>query len=238
MTRHSRKLVDAAPTWAPFDGWSVLLEHGAHGAEGIGLVPGRQGRGTAVDHGAAAFVDGLAAGFCELRRSDTPFARLPAASLHITLCDGLNAGLSSEHDLGAAAIRTVPRSRIGPELDRLLAAARTPLRWRPHALEIRGHAVVVAVGTDDLIDEIERRRSDLLATLGELVDRDLDSPWRPHISIGYLLHDGHLDDDLDDVARAWSGAAPVVTPTLTTHGAAVYEFDDMATFNRSPETRV
>lgn len=224
MTR-SRKVIDAAPTWAPFAGWSILLEHTA---AGIGLA-----RPSEIEHSFALRLSKLASALAA--SAGAAIAGLPAESYHITLCDGVNTGMrrntspnwSRLVEAGAAL------SALGDDIDALCATARQPALWRPAALEIRGSAVVVAVETDADLGEMREQRRRLLERLGSIVGAELVTPWHPHITLGYLLDDENIEQHRSSCVTAWATTLPQPNDhpaTLLTDRAAIYEFSDMATF--------
>lgn len=220
MTRRSRKVVDTAPTWAPFHGWSVLFQHDR---PCIGLGPE-----TTDCRSFASEIERLTDAIAALAFDD--FARLPVDSLHITLCDGANVGLR----LDDAPVEPCDSlGTVAGEITDLVAAASVPIEWMAESLEIRGHAVVVPVATDSDLTEVSARRHRLLRRLGEVLGTDLDGDWRPHVTLGYLLDHDHVAEHRENTVRIWHATrtpAPNPPPRLTTRHAAVYEFDDMATF--------
>ncbi len=222
--KRSSKVIDATPTWAPFTGWSVLLEYEA----GIGL-----GGTGAAELAFARRLDRLADAFAAV--TGETFARLPQESFHITLCDGINAGMRKHlaPDSRQLLDPLVATTVVGEEIDALRRAAERPIHWRPVALEIRGHAVVVTVRTNAGLDDVRTQRLRLLERLGSITGAQLVTPWRPHMTLGYLVDDEHIDRTRAQCPTVWEGSSPEpggTQATLLTDRAGVYEFSDMATF--------
>lgn len=227
MKRSSKVIETGGPTWAPFGGWSVLLEHSGGG---IGL------RSTVESEYAFAHrLDQLADAFAGV--AGTSFARLPEESFHITLCDGVNAGMRKNlsADWSMLMDPTVAETVVGGEIDSLRHVARRPARWRPVGLEIRGHAVVVTAVTDTGLVDVRAQRLRLLERLGEVVGADVITPWRPHMTIGYLADDEGIDRLRAECSSVWESSSPQPGETparLLTTCADIYEFSDMATFRK------
>lgn len=223
--KRSSKVIDATPTWAPFTGWSVLLERAE---AGIGL-----GGTGAAELAFARRFDQLADAFAA--ETGETFARLPQESFHITLCDGINAGMRKHlaPDSRQLLDPLVAMTVVGEEIAALRRAAERPVRWRPVALEIRGHAVVVTVHTDARLDDVRTQRLRLLERLGTITGAALVTPWQPHMTLGYLVDDEHIDRARSLCSGIWDQSSPEpggTQATLLTGRADIYEFSDMATF--------
>jgi len=223
--KRSRKVIDAAPTWAAFSGWSVLLEHAG---AGVGLARPRDSENSFARR-LNNVADALAAS------SGVSIARLPAESWHITLCDGINTGMRRNMSPGWSRLTDpgAALATLGESVDALCLAARTAAHWTPVGVEVRGKAVVVARETDADLSEMAEQRQRLLKRLGSMVGAELVTPWHPHITLGYLLSDEHNEQRRSDCASAWVSTLPErdgKSTTLLTDRAEIYTFSDMATY--------
>lgn len=225
MTSRSAKVIDAQPTWAPFSGWTVLLENSR---ESLGV--------DARTDGGAAFAEILSQSVRNLTSATTAFAALPTDSYHVTLCDGVNDGVRTIRDTPSMQYVDPDRviGAIGAEVDELLSAARRPIDWRPESIEVRGHAVVVAMATDEDLTELRTLRTRLLERIGEMIGTNVTSRWRPHLTIGYLVDGRDADAARESADASWKQTSPNLQAgaRLGTASAGLYRFDDIATFSR------
>lgn len=215
MARRSDKVIDASPRWAPFSGWSVLLEHESGG---IGVSC----------EGATAQLYEVCTGYGSALSSELGdrFALLPIKTLHVTVCDGPN----SRHE---QALLTPPDRPFDQPVSDLIDSATHRIEWHLECAEVRGFAVVVPLSTDFDLTEIESARRDVQRLVEDRGAPPAKNSWRPHVTIGYLVDDRSAAIRARLVGECWNALIDSgQSPSLTSVTAAVYAFDDMATWRR------
>ncbi|MCZ7531695.1 MAG: hypothetical protein M5U31_15985 [Acidimicrobiia bacterium] len=242
------KIADLGPTWRRYAGVSLLFDNpgpllGASGGTrglsvpGPGDAPLLEALGDASD-----MLD------AERLRARFGLCRLPPATYHVTVCDGVNqiqaSGLRSR-SAGAVQglLRDLPLSltELPASLDflagRELVDAVGGLRVAFVAAELVRWGSVLAVrletaSRDDeaALREIREERdayaSEIEARLGLRVQA-----WRPHVSLAYFADSGGADAAGSEISR-WSDEVlgPVEEATVCFSSVSLYGFTDMVTF--------
>lgn len=243
------KVLDLAPTWAPFEGWSVLFD--ASPTEPTARRPPTpfDCSGPSPNHGLLLGLAEVTASVAELPAAVDHLAALPPSTYHVTVCDGLSRGHVGEATepirtavvdlLEALPERAVDHERLmlgsPAPLERLLTIAERSLHLVLTGLEVRGHAIVAALdpapGHEQAFVALDAARSDVLVTLAERTGLDVVTPWRPHVTLAYLANRTRVDPLQDELAElSETVLAELGAQSFISEGASVYAFDDMVTF--------
>lgn len=242
------KLVDLAPTWAPIRGWSILFDD-----PGSPPTGGRLQRLTVVREPSGLY-DSLAelAPVLVTGEGARGVAWLPPSVFHVTVADGLSnvrIGRSRRRRSRRAwerLIEALPASvdEIRRTLDRssvawrgLLEAARNPVTFAFDGAEVRGDAIVACLRpltTSDAVSlrSISRARAEALDALSRDLRADLTTPWRPHVTLGYVANRDIGSSLVDRVSTAGRSHISKVGATITFRSASLYVFTSMVEFWR------
>ena len=250
------KVAGLEPSWRSYSGLSVLFDN-------PGPTRGAQGgiRGLTVpDAGDAPLFEALAGASRMLgtagMRDAYGFCRLPPATYHVTVCDGVNELQAPEiRTRVAGAVRSVlrglPQSLAqlpaslaflsGPELSEVARAH--PITFP--AAEVVGWGSVLAVrleaaSRDDgtVFSAIEGARDRFASVIEECLGLRVQG-WRPHVSLAYFADRSGAADAEAEIPQ-WSRALldSVGEATVCFSSVSLYGFTDMATFFRAarPQT--
>jgi 2'-5' RNA ligase len=234
------------PTFAPYPGWSILLDNPGRSIRRIDL------RGRLLETDPAAPSNLLyAACWQGLKKIKSPeICALPVGSGHVTFSDGVNAEnlekLTSTHGY-AEFFKELPLTTgepLPPGLDWIQSqiAALKPwnLRLRVKDLEIfEGPAALVVLlqaadaASEATLQELRKLRrtwdEKLLADLGKPLNRS----WTPHISLAYFASQEAAFAARENL-EAWREILHTETAGMTLEFASmsVYAFEDMTRFWR------
>lgn len=246
MTRRRRgdghpKLVDLAPTWRPYRGWTVL-----HCP--VSAAVGRPYDTADETPENRRWYDAVAAVVSPDRLDG--LAPLPPSTYHVTICDGLSPmHLPRLGRLRRAVVRrrlaSLPGTLdeldrytfgLGEEVGTLLSACRREITYEATGVEARGTAVVVALrpAETDVFDEIAARRAQLLTGLGERVGTSLTTEWRPHVTLAYGADRSTVAALATQELLTRDVLAATDSARLRFVHAEVFAFDDMVTYWRRP----
>lgn len=233
MSAPGHHKVDPDGRWVPFAGWSVIFDR----LDGQWL----DDRSRPMDDTTPAPVSALDS---HLRSLDDPaLAVLPAATYHITVCDGVNpsalAGKTSP-DHALIGLGHGAPAGLRAALRRLIAVGDQPVDFSSVGVEVRNNALVLALEPTDasrlVTDEIIHRRDQLMAELGRLLGTDVTSRWRPHITLAYRR--SPTDQVLTTTLHELEARLGAFAPTVRVDGIGVYQFDSMVAFRRVSEAEM
>ena len=170
-------------------------------------------------------------------------AVLPYATHHVTVCDGIHARMLRKAPRQTHVRRLEGADPSGfPEplseaITALLIAAAPGGTFTISNVERRNYAIVVGLepvgACNDVVAQISSARSAFLTILGELLGRELERPWQPHITLGYLRR-RPPSADLEELVRRLDTETQVRTTRIHLAGAGFYRFNDMISFRRTP----
>ncbi len=248
------KLVDLVPTWAPFPGWTVLLDPGPrhHAPDPVsGLSRLALDPSVWTEEPLLAALRSVAEHLAASPPGLGITALLPPDTYHVTLCDGFSVRSPSRAAEPAATrlqemIDALPGAVVdtdaltlgsGVALTALLDAAAGSITFAFDALEVRGTALVAALETiDAAVPAIVDARATVLTEMSAVAGQDLVVPWRPHISLAYLANESREDAWASVLQTASAELATPPPPAIGYRGAATYAFADMITFRRAEST--
>lgn len=227
-----------ASGWAPLPGWTTLFDE----LDGVPLVPYDPAVGGEFTLHQGQPVTDLGE-MLRLEGGDE-VAVLPYSTHHVTVCDGIHERMlqRAKRKADVRVLRTGDVDQFpAPLVDALssvLAAAAPGGTFSVANVERRNFAIVVGLepvgdATRAVVDDITRQRATFLAALGEILGRDLNAPWEPHITLGYLRRRPPTDG-LEALVGRLDDAARVSTTRVQLAGAGLFRFRDMTSFRRIP----
>jgi len=238
------KLVDLAPTWAEYRGWTVLFDNPSR-SFGRGLQVLR----TSTAHRRTRLWSDLEfiARLIDDEHPEAPLAWLPSSTFHVTVMDGLSGPhvrqvpprlsqkLQHSLDLLPGSLENPEDLVLGlmEQIRRLLAAASQRIEFRLRKVTCRGHAILAELEPldrdvlkfDVLTDE---RRATIVAMEG-VTGLRLATSYQPHVTLGYVANRAaaeRLATPIEDLADEHIAAAS----SIRFSSASLYGFTDMTKF--------
>lgn len=225
-----RKVLDLTPKWAPFTGWTLILEP----------VPS-----FTLPETTLSLIGGLAVDTNGVERSKrTGFCPLPPTTYHITFLDLINEGnlrrVPEEYRPRWASLLAAANPKSGAIINDMISSKGFRMGWMPLELEFEFSRLEVLTASalvmlftmrltkdHDLAMHLRRNVGDYLSTYGI----PYSDAWTPHVTLGYFANRDAPTRLVEQLSRLGEDLATRFQQRIVrAHGAHLYFFADMASY--------